>query len=76
MWPDWRHFCFITNRDEDITLILPEGRRAATLPQLDLLVVGTHGRGRLGRLLHGSVSGDVARSARCPVVAVPVLSGA
>jgi nucleotide-binding universal stress UspA family protein len=39
---------------------------------LDLLVVGTHGRGRLSRLLHGSVSGDVARSAHCPVIAVPL----
>lgn len=39
--------------------------------QLDLLVLGTQGRGRLARLLHGGVSGDAARSARCPLVAVP-----
>jgi nucleotide-binding universal stress UspA family protein len=41
---------------------------------LDLLVVGTHGRRRLSRLLHGSVSTDLARSAHCPVVAVPLMT--
>ncbi len=24
LWPDWRHFCFITNRDEDILLVEAE----------------------------------------------------
>jgi nucleotide-binding universal stress UspA family protein len=38
---------------------------------LDLLVVGTHGRGGMSRLLHGSVSRDTAQRARCPVVVVP-----
>ena len=38
---------------------------------LDLLVIGTHGRGGLSRLVHGSISADVARGAHCPVVAVP-----
>jgi nucleotide-binding universal stress UspA family protein len=41
---------------------------------LDLLVVGTHGRRRVSRLLHGSVSTDLARSAHCPVVAVPLMT--
>jgi nucleotide-binding universal stress UspA family protein len=41
---------------------------------LDLLVIGTHGRRRLSRLLHGSVSADLARSAHCPVVAVPLMT--
>jgi nucleotide-binding universal stress UspA family protein len=51
----------------------PVADRLADLSsELDLLVVGTHGRRRLSRLLHGSVSGEVARSAHCPVVAVPL----
>jgi len=55
----------------------PAARELAALTmRLDLLVIGTHGRGRLSRLLHGSVSGDVARSSRCPVVAVPFTSDA
>lgn len=37
----------------------------------DLLVLGTHGRGALGRMLRGSVSSLVARHAPCPVLLVP-----
>jgi nucleotide-binding universal stress UspA family protein len=33
----------------------------------DLIVVGTHARGRLGRMLRGSVSSTVARHAPCRV---------
>jgi nucleotide-binding universal stress UspA family protein len=44
---------------------------AKLTPTLDLLVLGTHGRGPLGRLLHGGVARDVADGARCPLVAVP-----
>lgn len=40
-------------------------------PGLDLLVVGTHGRGPFGRMLRGGVAHDVTDSPRCPVVAVP-----
>jgi nucleotide-binding universal stress UspA family protein len=40
-------------------------------PGLDLLVVGTRGRGPLGRMLRGGVARDVTSSPRCPVVAVP-----
>lgn len=39
--------------------------------ELDLLVIGSHGRGRLGRTLRGSVSGEVIRTAPCPVLVVP-----
>lgn len=36
----------------------------------DLIVVGTHGRTGLGRLLSGSVAEKVLRHARCPVLTV------
>ena len=37
----------------------------------DLLVLGTHGRSGLERLLLGSVTSDVLREARCSVLVVP-----
>jgi nucleotide-binding universal stress UspA family protein len=36
----------------------------------DLIVMGTHGRKGLGRVLLGSVSGQILARARCPVVTV------
>ena len=33
LWPDWRHFCFITNRDEDIALVEAEHRDHAVVEQ-------------------------------------------
>jgi nucleotide-binding universal stress UspA family protein len=36
----------------------------------DLIVMGTHGRTGLGRLLLGSVAEQVSRKARCPVLTV------
>jgi nucleotide-binding universal stress UspA family protein len=36
----------------------------------DMIVVGTHGRGPIGRALVGSVALDVLRSARVPVLTV------
>jgi nucleotide-binding universal stress UspA family protein len=38
----------------------------------DLLVLGTHGRGRMLRALVGSVSAYCLRHARCPVAILPV----
>jgi nucleotide-binding universal stress UspA family protein len=35
-----------------------------------LIVMGTHGRTALGRLLLGSVAGQVLRKAPCPVLTV------
>jgi nucleotide-binding universal stress UspA family protein len=40
----------------------------------DLIVLGTHGRGGLGRLLMGSVAEAVLRKAPCPVLTVKTLS--
>jgi Transposase DDE domain group 1 len=34
LWPDWRHFCFITNRDEDIALVEAEHREHAVVEQV------------------------------------------
>ena len=35
---------------------------------LDLLIIGSRGYGPLGRLIHGSTSQQLARSARCPLL--------
>jgi hypothetical protein len=34
LWPDWRHFCLITNRDEDIRLVEAEHREHAVVEQV------------------------------------------
>jgi nucleotide-binding universal stress UspA family protein len=43
---------------------------AAEAESADLIVVGTHDRGAVGRLFLGSVSDHVVRHARCPVMVV------
>lgn len=44
--------------------------------KIDLIVVGTHGRGGLGKLLLGSVAESILRHAPCPVLTVgPKVSG-
>ena len=44
--------------------------------EMDMIVVGTHGRTGLGKLLLGSVAEDILRHAPCPVLTVgPKLSG-
>jgi nucleotide-binding universal stress UspA family protein len=44
--------------------------RVAAAEQADFIVLGTHGRTGLSRLLLGSVAENVIRRAKCPVVAV------
>jgi nucleotide-binding universal stress UspA family protein len=39
------------------------------------IVVGSHRRGRIGRLLIGTVSGDIEEQADCPVHIVPAAAG-
>ena len=43
---------------------------AAEAEHVDMIVVGSHGRGTVGRLLLGSVSEHVVRNASCPVLVV------
>ena len=47
---------------------------AASL-EADLIVMGSHGRGAIGRALLGSVSEGVLHAARCPVTILPSRSG-
>jgi nucleotide-binding universal stress UspA family protein len=42
----------------------------AIAADIDLIVVGTHGRGRVAHLLMGSVAERVVRTAHCPVLTV------
>jgi nucleotide-binding universal stress UspA family protein len=42
----------------------------ASQQQIDLIVMGTHGRGGVTRLLMGSVAERVVRTATCPVLTV------
>ena len=61
----------------DSEALLAEGRpdqvvvETATHRQADLIVVGSHGRGGLSRLLLGSVSERIMGQAQCPVLIVP-----
>ena len=48
---------------------------AAEAEDVDLVVVGTHGRGTIGRLLLGSVSEHVVRNAPCPVLVIRPAAG-
>ena len=43
---------------------------AARAESADMIVVGSHGRGTVGRFLIGSVSDHVVRNAPCPVLVV------
>jgi nucleotide-binding universal stress UspA family protein len=49
---------------------------AAASEDADIILVGAHSRGAIGRLLLGSVSEHVARHARCPVLIVRELAAA
>jgi nucleotide-binding universal stress UspA family protein len=59
------------------TFLVWEGDPAETIllasesERADVLVVGTHGRGRFGRFIRGSISERVSENADCDVVIVP-----
>jgi universal stress protein A len=44
--------------------------RAAEDPDVEMIVIGTHGRGGLSRLFLGSVADRIVRVAPCPVMTV------
>ncbi len=44
--------------------------RLAKEQDVDLIIIGTHGRGAIGHMLLGSVSEKVVRKAPCPVLTV------
>ena len=46
----------------------PAEELAVYSASLDLLIVGSRGYGPIGRLIHGSTSQQLARSARCPLL--------
>jgi nucleotide-binding universal stress UspA family protein len=50
--------------------VWPQIERLIEEDDVDMLVVGTHGRQGLGRLLLGSVAEEILRCAVCPVVTV------
>lgn len=60
---------------------LVEGNVAESILQVacdrkvDLVVIGTHGRTGLGRLLMGSVAEKIVRNAPCPVLSVKMPQG-
>jgi nucleotide-binding universal stress UspA family protein len=60
----------------DVEYRLVEGEPAATIVDVaratdcNLIVMGTHGRGGIARVLLGSVAEDVLRRAPCPVLTV------
>lgn len=62
----------VPERPAKVRLIIRKGHPVEALveksPGALLLVVGSTGRGRLRRLLHGSVSSSVAARAACPVL--------
>ena len=61
--------------DRDVSGRVLEGDAAAELAaasaDVDLLVVGSRGFGPVRRVLLGSVSRELVRSASCPVVVLP-----
>ncbi len=47
---------------------VPAEELALYSASLDLLIVGSRGYGPIGRLVHGSTSKHLARTARCPLL--------
>jgi nucleotide-binding universal stress UspA family protein len=62
--------------DVSVSFLVWEGEpgeaivEAADSEQVDIVIVGSHGRGAVGRFIIGSVSDYVVRNANCPVLVV------
>jgi nucleotide-binding universal stress UspA family protein len=63
----------------DATALLVQGETAETILEeaskigVDMIVVGSHGRGAMYHLVVGSVSEGVLHESECPVLVVPTL---
>jgi nucleotide-binding universal stress UspA family protein len=77
LWQDLRqirttdpqvHIDYLLSEDEPVTAIL----QAADEHKCDLIVMGSHGRRGLRRLLLGSVAEKIVRAATCPVLVVKI----
>ncbi|PVV07925.1 MAG: universal stress protein [gamma proteobacterium symbiont of Ctena orbiculata] len=61
----------------DVTALLMQGSTAETILQeasrlgVDMIVIGSHGRGAMYQILMGSVTEGVLHAATCPVLIVP-----
>lgn len=61
----------------DVEVVVTVGSHAEAILQMihtqhaDLVVMSTHGRSGLGRLVHGSVADEVMRQAPVPIVLIP-----
>jgi len=61
----------------DTTALLVHGATVETILkeaselEVDIIVVGSHGRGAMYQLLAGSVSEGVLRKSRCPILVIP-----
>ena len=60
----------IPAEDRDQLAPVPEIIRYAQNEKIDLIIIGTHGRGALGHLMMGSVAEKVVRYAPCAVLTV------
>jgi len=65
----------------DTTALLIQGSTAETILNeasklnIDMIVVGSHGRGAMYQLLVGSVSEGVLRKSACPILVIPTHEG-
>lgn len=64
---DFTRYRVVVAKGRPATAVLDATRRV----RADLLVMGTHGRSRLGRILLGSVATEVLHSVGCDVLIVP-----
>jgi len=67
MFQGINHQEFVEESEGDVPLVLIELMRRH---QVDLVVLGTHGRGGVKTVLLGSVSEEIVYSARCPVLTI------
>ena len=57
--------------DGQVAIGLPGDELTAFTDEVDLLVVGSRGYGPLRRLMFGSTSAHLARTAHCPLLVLP-----